>query len=548
MGRYFAARGWAHVLLLAGVGIFLFPFVWMLATSLKTDDELISPNWWPAVPTFVGESPYVRPAPVIAKPVDVPGERWDAVFPRLRELARAAIDAVPTSAIGSGVDATAWRDAGADRLVADVIGKLSRKHWDDADGELLRAYAALLTPDAARAALDGQLARLELRGVQMRSNDARLFNLCRGDEVAQRWTIESGDADFVPGETGTTLRYRFNSGEPIVLRFDFDSPVAPDMLHKLSVAMKNDDSYHRIDATLEIDSQRWRSGRTTYVAQHRAASIFFQPVGFDDTTFKPKTWVTLKPYPKSVDIKPGRASLSLTLSPSSTPRAIYGKVQRNYARAFHQVPFWTYIGNSLLLVTLVTVGTLFSSAFVAYGFARLRWPGRSVAFVLLLATMMLPAQVTMIPSFMIWRALGWYNTLNPLWVPAWFGGAFFIFLMVQHMKTIPLELEEAARLDGLNAVQTWYYIILPQVKPTMAAIAIMTFMAAWNEFMGPLIYLRDQSKFPLSLGLFGIRIEAANDWTMIMAGNVLMTIPVIVIFFLFQRYFIEGMTMSGMKG
>src|SRR5688572_22712489 len=110
MGRYFAARGWAHVLLLAGVGIFLFPFVWMLATSLKTDDELISPNWWPAVPTFVGESPYVRPAPLIAKPVDVPGERWDAVFPHLRELARAAIDAVLTSAIGSGVDATAWRD------------------------------------------------------------------------------------------------------------------------------------------------------------------------------------------------------------------------------------------------------------------------------------------------------------------------------------------------------------------------------------------------------------------------------------------------------
>jgi multiple sugar transport system permease protein len=227
---------------------------------------------------------------------------------------------------------------------------------------------------------------------------------------------------------------------------------------------------------------------------------------------------------------------------------VYGKVQRNYTRAFYQVPFWTYVGNSVLLVTLVTVGTLFSSAFVAYGFARLRWPGRSVAFILLLSTMMLPAQVTMIPSFMIWRELGWYNTLNPLWVPAWFGGAFFVFLMVQHMKTIPLELEEAARLDGLNAVQTWYYIILPQVKPTLAAIAIMTFMAAWNEFMGPLIYLRDQSKFPLSLGLFGLRIDAMNDWTLIMAGNVLMTIPVIVIFFLFQRYFIQGMTMSGMKG
>jgi multiple sugar transport system permease protein len=201
---------------------------------------------------------------------------------------------------------------------------------------------------------------------------------------------------------------------------------------------------------------------------------------------------------------------------------------------------------------LTTVGTLFSSAFVAYAFARLNWPGRSVAFLLLLSTMMLPAQVTMIPSFMIWRTLGWYNTLNPLWVPSWCGVAFFIFLMTQHMKTIPRDLEEAARIDGLNAVQTWYYIILPLVKPAAAAIAILTVQGAWNEFMGPLIYLRDQGKFPLSLGIFGIRADVggigALDWTMLMASNVLMTLPMIILFLVFQRYFVKGMALSGMKG
>jgi ABC-type glycerol-3-phosphate transport system permease component len=320
-----------------------------------------------------------------------------------------------------------------------------------------------------------------------------------------------------------------------------------------------DDSWHRVDATLDVDGQRWATERPTYLAQHRPGTIFLQPPGFDDTTYKARTWIPLVrtesgsasaaqssvPSPQSFD-RP--ATLRVILSPSSTARAIYGKVERNYSRAFNAVPFWTYVGNSLLLVGLTTAGALFSAAFVAYGFARLRWPGRSVAFGVLLATMMLPGQVTMIPSFMIWRQLGWYNTLNPLWVPAWFGGAFFVFLMVQHMKTIPMELEEAARLDGLNAVQTWWYIILPQVKPTLAAIAIMTFMGAWNEFMGPIIYLRDQAKFPLSVGLFALRLDQGGDWSMIMAGNVLMTLPVIVIFFLFQRYFIEGMTMSGMKG
>ncbi|MGN6627058.1 MAG: carbohydrate ABC transporter permease, partial [Tepidisphaeraceae bacterium] len=144
--------------------------------------------------------------------------------------------------------------------------------------------------------------------------------------------------------------------------------------------------------------------------------------------------------------------------------------------------------------------------------------------------------------------LGWYNTLNPLWVGAWLGNAFFIFLMVQHMRTIPKELDEAARIDGMNALQTWWYVIMPQVKPTLASIAILTFMGAWNEFMGPLIMLRDQSKFPLSLGLFSMRLDAGTDWPLIMAGNLMMTLPVIVIFFIFQRYFIEGVTVTGMKG
>jgi ABC-type glycerol-3-phosphate transport system permease component len=241
------------------------------------------------------------------------------------------------------------------------------------------------------------------------------------------------------------------------------------------------------------------------------------------------------------------ATLRLIITPSSTARAIWGKLTRNYFRVFHSIPFWTYVVNSVILVVLTTLGAVFSSTFVAYAFARLHWPGRSIAFVVLLATMMLPVQVTMVPTFLIWRQLGWYNTLNPLWVPAFFGIAFFIFMMTQHMKTIPRELEEAARLDGLNALQTWYYIILPQVKPAAAAIAIMAFMGAWNDFLGPLVYLRDQSRFPLSLGLFASQLENFGDWTLIMAGNVLMTLPVLVIFFVFQRYFVQGMTMSGMK-
>ncbi len=246
-----------------------------------------------------------------------------------------------------------------------------------------------------------------------------------------------------------------------------------------------------------------------------------------------------------------RGTLTLKITPSSSMMTIWGKVHANYQRVFEAIPFWRYIGNSLWIVVLATLGTLFSSSFVAYAFARLNWPGRTLAFGLLLSTMMLPAQVTMIPSFMIWRSAGLYNTLCPLWLPAWFGTAFFIFLMVQHMRTIPKDLEEAARIDGASVLRTWAQIILPETKPALAAIAIMVFMASWNEFMAPLIYLRDQSLFPLSLGLYNLRLdnpEGGTDWTLIMAGNVLMTFPVVVVFFLFQKYFVQGLTMTGMKG
>jgi ABC-type glycerol-3-phosphate transport system permease component len=275
-----------------------------------------------------------------------------------------------------------------------------------------------------------------------------------------------------------------------------------------------------------------------------------QPPGFEDDTYLPKTWIPLNPIAEA--IAPGHAAndatLRLIIRPSSVWRAVYGKMQRNYQRAFRSVPFWTYVENSLLLVILQVAGALLSTSFVAYAFARLNWPGRGVALAILLSTMMLPGQVTMVPSFLIWKFLGWYNTLNPLWVGAWFGNAFFIFLMIQFIRTIPRELDEAARIDGLNAVQTWWYVILPQLKPPLAAIAILTFMGAWNEFTGPLIMLRDQRLFPLSLGLFGMRVDQGGDWAMIMAGNMLMVLPVIVIFFLFQRYFIEGVTVTGIKG
>jgi multiple sugar transport system permease protein len=375
----------------------------------------------------------------------------------------------------------------------------------------------------------GATASLELLGVEVRTHDLRIFK--------------------VP-HSALQIPYDFSkSNEPVEIRIPIELPVPFKDIHKLAIAVKPDDSWHRVEVEFVDHRDSWISTRPVYLAQHRPMTILYQPPSADDESLKSKTWVSLKQNVGAPSAKPDSpAELRIRILPSHTAQAVYGKLTRNYDRVFRSVPFWRYVGNSLLLVILSVAGMLFSSTFVAYAFARLNWPGRSIAMAILLSSMMLPPQVTMVPSFVVIKSLGWYNTLNPLWFPAWLGSAFFIFLMVQHLRTIPRELEEAARIDGLGYVQTWWYIILPQLKPAAAAIAILTFMSAWNDFLGPLIYLRDQSLFPLSLGLYDLQLQGFNDQSVIMAGNVLMTLPVVIIFFLFQRYFVAGVTMSGLKG
>jgi ABC-type glycerol-3-phosphate transport system permease component len=221
----------------------------------------------------------------------------------------------------------------------------------------------------------------------------------------------------------------------------------------------------------------------------------------------------------------------------------------NYSQVFERMPFLLYFRNSVLVTVFSIVGVVASSSLVAYAFAHLRWPGRDKLFIFVIATMMLPLQVTMIPVFVIFKNLGWLNTFKPLIVPAFLGGgAFNIFLMRQFFLTIPKELADAARIDGCSEFRIYWNIMLPLAKPALATVAILTFLFTWNDFLGPLIYLSDQMKSTLALGLTLFVGQFQTEWGLLMAASLLTLLPIIVIFFLFQRYFIQGFTMSGIKG
>lgn len=226
---------------------------------------------------------------------------------------------------------------------------------------------------------------------------------------------------------------------------------------------------------------------------------------------------------------------------------------QNYTEAMSYMPPETlngliYLKNTLLLVILNVVGTILSSAVAAYAFSRLKFPGRDAIFSVLLATLMLPAAVTLLPQFLIFKYLGWVDTLLPLWVPSFFGSAFNIFLLRQFFMGIPMELEDAARVDGCSYLRTFWSVLLPQIKPALAVIAIWTFMGTWNNFMGPLIYINTPENMPLSYALQIFQGDRNGEPGLLMAFSTMAMLPVLGLFFFAQKYFIEGVSLSGLGG
>jgi ABC-type glycerol-3-phosphate transport system permease component len=221
---------------------------------------------------------------------------------------------------------------------------------------------------------------------------------------------------------------------------------------------------------------------------------------------------------------------------------------QNYIEGWRIAPFNLYLLNTVKITLSVLIGTLLSNTLVAYSFSRLEWSGRDFLFVILLSTLRLPYQVTLIPVFVLFSKLGWINTHLPLIIPAFFGNPFFIFLLRQFFVTVPTELDDAAKIDGCSNFRILWQILLPLSKPALAAVAIFSFMGTWNDFLAPLIYLNKESLFTLSLGLTSFRTQFEVYWNHLMAVSVIVLLPCLIIFFVAQRWFIQGITLTGLKG
>ncbi|HQY87649.1 MAG TPA: ABC transporter permease subunit [Tepidisphaeraceae bacterium] len=540
-----------YALLIAGAFVFSFPFIWMVSTSVKVDRELYPEELtvFPQTPLPRAVSPYIDDR----FNADLPGsnERIAEMLPKLIELIRATGFEYPTDVS---------REIAEREVARGIYKRLSKRLPPDAWAGTAEKFI-----DAARPIVDRQMieqsfneiyrfvgiGRISVRSTI--SNDLVLLN----PEVppVEIWKSIKPQSvtlrdETVNGKQYARVSYDFTQSDRFALEAHVQLPFDAKDLRRLQVALKPDDTWHTFRLIIEANGRKFTGVRDPSLSNFDWYTAAWQPPSADDDSTKVRSWIVLKDIGKSdrSDVSGNSIHLTFEVEQSSQTRAWAHKLGNNYIRTLDQIPFWRYVRVSIFLVIANIVLNVVFSSLVAYAFARLTWPGRDICFLIMLATMMIPGQVTMIPHFVIWKTFGSYNTLDPLWLGAAFGSAFHIFLLRQFMKSIPRDLEDSARLDGCGFLRVYWNVILPLIGPSLAAIAIFTFMGTWNNFMGPLLYVADQRLYPIAFGLYAFNVQVGSNPALNMAGSVLMTLPVIVIFFFAQRYFIQGVTLTGLKG
>ncbi|MFH1566545.1 MAG: ABC transporter permease subunit [Gemmatimonadota bacterium] len=563
MARPVVRRLATHAALVLGCVVFAFPFAWLVTTSFKYNEEILvyPPRWVPGLPSPVRSSPYVTLESVApaARPPAVDGARWARLRPRLEAaLWTRALELDGPRLADSPVPADELRPAVTHALLALAVEGVPPAVWRGPDAPAVAAVSARADTTLLDAAWTAVYRSVELRAPAIQDLERQLSPLpsVPGTDLWQAITpglwLRPGGGGLGDGRAAaTSLGYDLAAATQVTVAAELPLPVPADRVLGLLLPIRLDRSWHRLRVVLELAGRRYVTADALYLDQYR-----WQELGLKLAHRDPRderdlgTWPLIEADDQSgVRNRPGYARLTLTIERASRLAAVWRKYTQHYRGAYIATQhWWSYVGNSLYLAALTILGQALSCSLVAYAFSRLRWPGRDLFFGILLATMMLPGQVTMIPVFMVMEKLGWYNTLRALWAPSFLGSAFFIFMLRQFMKSIPTDLEDAARIDGCGRFAIYWRIVLPLVKPALAAVCIFTFMGTWNDFMGPLIYINDQRLYPLALGLFDFRTQHNTEFGMLMAASTLMTLPVIAIFFLAQKYFIQGITLTGMKG
>ena len=554
-------RGIGYLLLVGAAFCTMIPLLWLLTSSFKTANEIFAVpiQWFPSFPPRVAASPYIVENAYrnIEKPEAVDETAWQTLAPKLTQVIweKAKAHIAANAQLANYVPSEELQTEIIEGLWQQLVVSLPEEVWDGTTTSIVTAVQETIIPEAVDTIWSSIYREVVVGTLQIEDLD---FN--RPPIESVRWEAETGTRvrTSEDSQTAANLSYEFQDDKTVRLIATLSSPIPVERIRRIILPVRGDASYHHLDLTASVLQPAGETRSTTYQPKH--------PFILGSALWKNVVWrlhgipgelesshITMQQVETNITTQAAAETgtgsqlfLQLTIHQPAYLSIVWDKFTSNYRNLWKTVPYNRYFINSVFIATASTLLTLFFCSLGGYAFAKYRFRGQKVLFGILLASMMIPFQVLLVPLFGLMYNIGWLNSYKAIVIP-FSVGAFGVFLMRQFIVTIPSELLDAARIDGCSEFGIYYRIVLPIIKPALGALTIYSFLGSWNNYLWPLIILRDESKYTLPIGLANLVGIYRQDYGMLMAGTLLSLMPIVLLFLAMQREFVQGITLGGVK-
>ena len=548
-------KGIGYLLLVGAAFCTMIPLLWLLTSSFKTANEIFAVpiQWFPSFPPRVASSPYIveNAYPKIEKPMAVDEMAWRTLQPELTQAiwTETQTHITVNAQLSNYVPSEELQAEMVEGVWQQLVASLPDEVWDGTTASIVSAVQDAIIPEAVDTIWSSVYREVAVGTLQIEDLDFNRTPIEIVDWKAKAGTRIRPSDD---AQTAASLSYDFQDNNTTYMTATVASPIPIDRIRRITLPVRGDASYHRLSLAVSV------SNETTYQPT--------RPFVLESALWKEAVWrlhgipgelesshITMQQVETNRTVQStmeagteNQLFLQLTIHQPAYLSIVWDKFTSNYRNLWKTVPYNRYFVNSVFIATASTLLTLFFCSLGGYAFAKYQFRGQKILFGILLASMMVPFQVLLVPLFGLMYDIGWLNSYKAIIIP-FSVGAFGVFLMRQFIVTIPSELLDAARIDGCSEFGIYYRIVLPIIKPALGALTIYSFLGSWNGYLWPLIILRDEVKYTLPIGLANLVGIYRQDYGMLMAGTLLSLMPIVILFLAMQREFVQGITLGSVK-
>ena len=560
-------RGVGYLLLVAAAFCTMVPLLWLLTSSFKTANEIFAVpiQWFPSFPPRVAASPYIveDAYPKIEKPTMIDETAWDELQPGLTQAiwTKAQSHIAADAQLSNYVPSEKLQTEMIEGLWQQLVTSLPNEIWQGTNTSIIAAVQDAVIPETVDTIWGSVYREVAFGTLQIEDLD---FNRTPVEDV--KWeTLQGTEARMRPSvdtQTVASLSYDFQSSDTLHITATIPASVPIERIRRITLPIRGDASYHRLSLTVTVlQSEETMNTATNGITYQPTRPFVLENALWNDAVWRlhgipgelEASHITMQQTETDNTIQSiigaetgNQLFLQLTIHQPPYLSIVWDKFTSNYRNLWKTVPYNRYFINSVFIATASTLLTLFFCSLGGYAFAKYQFRGQKILFGILLASMMVPFQVLLVPLFGLMYDMGWLNSYKAIIIP-FSVGAFGVFLMRQFIVTIPSELMDAARIDGCSEFGIYYRIVLPIIKPALGALTIYSFLGSWNGYLWPLIILRDEAKYTLPIGLANLVGIYRQDYGMLMAGTLLSLMPIVILFLAMQREFVQGITLGSVK-